>query len=298
MKVQLFALMVLLTGCAPFSEGDPISETFDWQGHRGARGLLPENSIPGFLKAMEYPIATLELDVVISRDSQVVVSHEPWMSSSICSMPDGQPVQKSQEEELTLFQMDYVDIAAFDCGRRGHEDFPNQVPTPTVKPKLSVVVEAVSDFCQTAGRPLPYFNIEIKSRPDWDGNKTPAPGLFASLVVEEIKKLGIADRTCIQSFDPRSLQAVHQIDAGITTAYLIANMKSLEKNLEELGYQPEIYSPNFRLVVPKMLEKAHERGMKVIPWTVNETKDMNRLKLMGVDGIITDYPNLIEQLAD
>ncbi len=294
---QLFLCCILgLTACAGSPEGQPLTNSFDWQGHRGARGLMPENSIPSFLKALEYPIQTLELDVVISKDSQVVVSHEPWLSSTICSTPEGKPVIESEEDNLVIFKMAYADIAQYDCGKRGHKDFPDQVPTPVVKPVLANVVAAVKDYCKMNNREVPFFNIEIKSRPDWDNNKTPEPVLFAQLLIDQIKALEIEEKTCIQSFDPRSLQAVRKIDNSITTAYLIANLKGLDKNLRELGYQPEIYSPNSRLVSGKMVKKAHDIGMKVIPWTVNDLAAMRRLKKMGVDGIITDHPNLIKEM--
>lgn len=273
-----------------------MTEQFDWQGHRGARGLMPENTIPAFLKALEYPVTTLELDVAISQDSQVVVSHEPWMSHHICRTIEGEPVTEEQEDSLILYQMPYQIIQRYDCGGRGNEGFPEQEAVSVAKPTLRAVVEAVRAYCKSNQREMPDFNIEIKSSPEWDGVKTPEPSTFARLVLQEVQELDIADQTCIQSFDVRSLQAVHRQAPDITTALLVANPGGVESNLEGLGYVPEIYSPYYKLVSANVVDTVHEKGMRIIPWTVNEVEEMETLIEMGVDGIITDYPNRIGEV--
>ncbi len=268
--------------------------SFDWQGHRGARGLAPENSIPGFLKALEFPqITTLELDLAVSQDSQLILSHEPWLSHEICSWPDGRPVSKSEEDQLLIYHMRADALAHYDCGSRGHPRFPEQQKTSVIKPTLRAVVQAVNNWCQQRNRPLPAYNIEIKSRPEWDNVKTPTPEVFARLVVEEIQRLGIRERACVQSFDVRSLQAVHRLDAQLTTALLVENKHGLEANLQALGYVPPIYSPNYSLADAETIRLAHAKGMRIIPWTVNNPQDMKKLIALGVDGIITDYPDRI-----
>ena len=119
------------------------------------------------------------------------------------------------------------------------------------------------------------------------------PGEFVRMVVNELKDLGILERSCIQSFDPLPLQKLWRMDTTIVSAYLIANQNSLEKNLEILGFTPHIYSPYFPLVNEELVKGVHEKNMKLIPWTVNEVPVMESLLSLGVDGIITDYPNLI-----
>lgn len=268
--------------------------SFDWQGHRGARGLAPENTVPAFLKALEFPlVSTLELDVVISKDRQVIVSHEPWLSHEICSHAGGKAVQKSEEETLNIYQLTAAQIASFDCGSRGHTRFPEQTAMPAHKPTLEQVVKAVEEYCAAHHRPVPQYNIEIKSNPGWDEVKTPAPADFAALVVDEIRKLGIAERTCVQSFDPRSLREVRRLSPDMVTALLVENVRGLEQNVKELGFVPTIYSPYFQLVNAETVKNAHAKNMRIIPWTVNETADMEALIRLGVDGIITDYPNRI-----
>lgn len=287
----------LLAACTPRTANTPAMDnttTFDWQGHRGARGLAPENTVPSFLKALEFPlVSTLELDVVVSKDRQLIVSHEPWISHEICSHAAGKAVQKSEEEALNILQMTAAEIAAFDCGSRGHTRFPEQTAMPAYKPTLNEVVKAVEAYCAARNRPLPQYNIEIKSQPEWDEVKTPAPAVFARLAVEEIRRLGITGRTCVQSFDPRSLREVHSLAPDMVTALLVENLRGLEENVKELGYVPTIYSPYFKLVNAETVKNAHAKKMRIIPWTVNETAEMQALIRLGVDGIITDYPNRI-----
>ena len=298
LRFILVFMMAVAFGCSQKTNNTAmqVPENFDWQGHRGARGLLPENSIPAFLKALEFPIKTLELDVVISRDSQVVVSHEPWMSASICSKPDGRPVSEEEEKVSNIFQLKYAEIQQFDCGSRGNERFPEQSPMRVSKPLLSEAVQQVEAYCSNQSRELPFYNIEIKSRPEWDGVFTPDPQAFARLVVEKIEVLGIKSRTCIQSFDVRALQAVRQIDSTFVLALLVENTKGLDQNLKELGFTPAVYSPYYQLISGNLVKETHERGMLLIPWTVNEITTMRGLINLGVDGIITDYPNLISEM--
>ena len=297
----LLSLTWLLPSCMDKGEAEAdtippsmtIHPNFDWQGHRGARGLAPENTVPGFLKALEYPVNTLELDLAVSADTQLIVSHEPWMSGAICSMPGGDPVPKAEERDHALYRMSAAEIREYDCGTRGHAGFPQQEPLAAHKPTLREVVEAVRTYCETYERPAPRYNIEIKSEPEWDGSLAPGPEAFVSLVLRELEQLGIRDSSCVQSFDFRVLKVLHRRAPGITTAALVSNTKGLQRNLEELGYTPKVYSPNFRLVSAGLVDSAHARGMRVVPWTVNEAAQMETLIDMGVDGIITDYPNLI-----
>jgi len=266
----------------------------DWQGHRGARGLLPENTIPSFLKALEFSkIRTLEMDVAVTKDSVIILSHEPWMSHKICSRLEGLPVTQEEEKELFLYQMTLEETRMFDCGSRGNEAFPKQTPMKVYKPSLSEVVEAVEYYCIRNGRERPYYNIEIKTRPEWDNIRTPEPEAFAELLIQEVRRLDIYEKVCIQSFDPRALNAVYEIDSEIKTAILVDNIDGIQGNLDKVNFKPDVYSPHYKLVNAGVVEEVHEKGMKLIPWTVNDEKDMEDLIKLGVDGIITDYPNRI-----
>ena len=180
--------------------------TFDWQGHRGCRGLLPENTIPAFTRALAYNVTTLELDLAVSKDNLLIVSHEPWMSHHICTKPNEEPVTKEEAMTLRLIEMDYEEIKKYDCGIRGHERFPQQEKMSVYKPSLRDVVGAVKANCFMRNKELPNFNIEIKSLPAGDDVFHPTPAVFAKLVLDEITGLKIKDKTCVQSFDVRPLQ--------------------------------------------------------------------------------------------
>ncbi|MEL6658404.1 MAG: glycerophosphodiester phosphodiesterase family protein [Bacteroidota bacterium] len=300
----LFFLALLTLSCTPKRQLATVNDSpttisvpdFDWQGHRGARGLLPENTVPAFLRALEFPkVTTLELDLAVSKDRELIVSHEPWMSALICSHPDGSAVTEEEEKNLRIFEMTTAQVQAFDCGQRGNTNFPGQAAQALYKPTLTEVVEAAEEKAKALDRPLPFYNIEIKSLPEYDGLFTPEPSTFAALLIRELTRLGIVERTTVQSFDIRSLQAMKEQAPKQRLAYLIANRNSLETNMELLGFTPDIYSPYFLLCTPDLVDSLHQQNMQLIPWTVNETEQMNDLIEMGVDGIITDYPNRIPE---
>jgi len=265
---------------------------FDFEGHRGARGLLPENTIPSLLKALEFGVTTLEMDVVITKDHQVVLSHEPYLSSEICSKPDGTPISPSEEKSFNIYQMTFTELSRYDCGKRGHARFPQQQPQPAIKPLLRDVIASVENACKEKGLQPVFYNIETKSTPEGDDVFHPRPAEFARLVYEEVKRNGVLDRTFFQSFDERTLESLYAIDRDLYFCLLVENRNGLEHNLNRLSFTPQIYSPHYRLVTPELVADVKQRGIKLIVWTVNTLEEMKRLKAMGVDGIITDYPNL------
>ncbi len=273
---------------------------FDLQGHRGARGLMPENTIPSFLKALELEVTTLEMDAVISGDRKVVISHEPYFSSVICSLPSGEPVTELDERNRRMFEMTYDEIAAFDCGLRVHPRFPQQQKMRASKPLLREVVKAAESYVEAHGLDPVRYNIETKSAPSGDGVLHPSPDEFVRLIYQVLVETGIKSRTTLQSFDVRTLQVARRIDPALSLALLVERSQggSLEEHLEVLGFVPEIYSPEYTLVDARLVEEAHRRKMQVIPWTVNTAPEMRQLKEMGVDGLITDYPDLGRELLD
>lgn len=266
---------------------------FDWQGHRGCRGILPENSLPAFLKALEFPeLTTLELDLAVSKDNQLIVSHEPWFNPAICLQPNGDSIRQKDAEKFLIYQLTAEEIRAFDCGSLGNARFPAQQKTKTHKPTLREVVEAVQ-----AKRPNIRWNIEIKSHAAWDGLRHPPVEDFVRLVVAEIRSLGLEKSATVQSFDVRALLALHRQAPDLQLAFLIENINGLESNLARLDFKPAIYSPYYLMVNRSLVRKCHKQGIKLVPWTVNDVKSMRRLLRLGVDGIITDYPNKIREVG-
>lgn len=273
------------------------TSNFDKQGHRGARGLMPENTIPAMIKALDLGVTTLEMDVVISKDEQVVVSHDPYFNSTISTKPDGASLKAGEERSFVLYQMNYDDIKKWDVGKKGHPMFTKQEKIPAYKPLLTELIDSVEMYVAQHKKTKPFYNIETKSSPAGDRKLHPEPEQFVDLLIDVIKKKNIERRTVIQSFDIRTLQVLHKKFPGITTAYLLEASKAsdLEANINLLGFVPSIYSPEFRSVTPEMIKVCHRIGMRIIPWTVNDAGEIKRLKEMGVDGIISDYPNLFER---
>lgn len=270
-----------------------IPENFSWQGHRGARGLLPENSIPAFKKAMDLSMGTLELDIAVSADKRIIVSHEPWMSAEICVDREGNEMTEAKGKSLRIYEMNTAEIALYDCGTKKHHRFPEQEKIKTKKPSLKNMVEVIEAYTKEKNYPLPFYNIEVKSEPDYDGILSPPIAEFVRLTISEITDLGIKDRTNLQSFDLRALEEIHKQAPEIIIAYLVELELDAPEALKKLSFKPQIYSPYYKLVNEDMMRAMKERGIKVIPWTVNETEDMEKLIILGVDGIITDYPNRI-----
>jgi len=260
----------------------------DWQSHRGARGLYPENTIGAMKVALSYPaVTTLELDVVVSKDNQVVVSHEPWMSEEICLDPQGKPVVG---KSVNLYQLTAAEIATYDCGTKPHPRFPEQRKVKESKPLLKDLLVEISKT-----HPKVPFNIEIKSLPEDEqaGFQPPVPA-FTDLVVKTIQASVDLSRVTIQSFDWRVLKYLHSKYPKVRTVALTEAEKFNAKDVvKELGFTPTIFSPYYKNLKLSLVKEFQQAKMKVIPWTVNEVSEMHEVTAMGVDGIITDYPDRI-----
>lgn len=273
----------------------------DYQGHRGARGLYPENTLPAFLHVLEYPaITTLEMDVVLTAENVVVVSHEPWMSSEICLDPDGRRLPEADSARRSIRQMRIGEVQAYDCGTLPHPRFPQQRKLKVVKPRLSEVFAAVEGYCRENDRPLPGYNIEIKYLPEWEAAGFCAPIMTnVEAVLAEVAAAGLGERVTLQCFHPPVLAEIHRRDAAIQLAYLdeFPQTGSVSEKMDDLGFRPAIYSPWHEPLTEAVVAECQSLGLQVIPWTVNETATMERLIDWGVAGIITDYPDRIPLLT-
>jgi glycerophosphoryl diester phosphodiesterase len=265
-------------------------KNFDIEGHRGARGLYPENTIVAFIEAIKLGVNTLEMDVVVSKDGQLVVSHDPYMNPDICKDAAGNSLQNTKEKH-NLYQLTYSEIQSYDCGSYGNAKFPEQQKIRASKPLLSEVIDTVEKYLKANNLPRLRYNIETKSTPDGDNKFHPAPAEFSKMLYDLLKQKEVLQYCIVQSFDPRTLQEIRKIDASVTLAFLVFNAESFESNLQKLGFVPNIYSPNFMLVNKKLIRNCHSKKIQIIPWTVNEPDKMKKLKAMGVDGLITDYPD-------
>ncbi|MDX5345984.1 MAG: glycerophosphodiester phosphodiesterase, partial [Hymenobacteraceae bacterium] len=264
---------------------------FDVQGHRGCRGLMPENTIPAFLNALELGVQTLELDTVISKDKQVVVSHEPFMSDEICLTPAGQEIKEADEQQHNLYQMPYKLIKQYDCGLKPHPRFPDQQKMAAYKPLLSEVITAAEAYAAAHQLMPVQYNIETKCTPAGDNLFHPEPEEFVDLLINELQKHELLSRCTIQSFDRRTLQIIKNKQVPVKLSLLVEDMISPEQHLQALGFTPDYYSPDFTLINEHLLQLCRQKNIQLLPWTVNEPQDMLKLDQKGVAGIITDYPD-------
>jgi glycerophosphoryl diester phosphodiesterase len=296
MHFLIFSLLMSITGMAQYIP------KFDLQGHRGARGLMPENSIPSFITALNWGVTTLEMDVAVTKDKKIIVSHEPWMSPEICLKPDGSEIMPSANpaQWIYIYQLTFDQVQEFDCGTKPHPRFPEQQKKAVSKPLLRDVIAAVEDHIKSYTQYEVDYNIEIKSLPEGDDKFHPAPLEFSDLVFQLIDQYLPWERVVIQSFDFRVLKYWHQKYPSVRLAALVerkANPLEARETLKTLGFNPSVYSPDYLLLDKETISIMHKKKIRVIPWTVNEVEAMKTLKSWGVDGLITDYPNRAAELG-
>lgn len=266
--------------------------TIEVQGHRGDRGNFPENTIPAFLSAVKKGADVVELDVVISKDGKVVVSHEPFMSSLYVTTPSGDSITKETERSYNLHEMTYDSIKKFDTGSKGNKNFTQQQKMYTYKPLLEEVIDSVENYVKANNSKPVHYNIEIKSEEKEYGISQPHPAVFIDMVMEVLIKKAIIGKMNIQSFDPAILNEMHKKYPQVTLAYLTAK-PGIDSNLSQMDFTPSIYSPNYKLVNEAFIDSLRQKNMRVIPWTVNNDEDINRMIQLKVNGIITDYPERV-----
>ncbi len=284
---------------------------FDLQGHRGTRGLAPENTLPAFLRAAEIGVATLELDIGITKDGAVIVAHDRRLNPDITRDANGDWIAAPgpRVRDLTLAELKRFDVGAIKPGTEYAKQFASQTSLPGTK------MPTLMEIAGLPGR----FNIETKISP-LAPDDTLDPETFARTLIAEIRRLGIASRATIQSFDWRTLAVAAREAPEIARAYLTTERGANETVFKGKGVSPwtgidaaqhgnstprvvkaaggTIWSPFWRDVTPEIVAEAKALGLSVIPWTVNDPADMARLIDMKIDGLITDYPDRAKALLD
>ncbi len=290
---------------------------FDLQGHRGARGLAPENTLPAFAAALSLGVSTLELDTSITKDGVVVVSHDARLNPDITRGTDGRWLNPPTRavRELTLDDLGHYDVGRIKPGSEYSYGFPDQKRMDGVRmPTLAQVFQ----LARSAGNAGVRFNIEIKTSPARPADAL-APEAFAKALLATIERERMSSRVIIQSFDWRALKAVQALSPAIPTSYLSSQQRFLDNiaagkaegsawtagvQLRDHGSIPKmvkaaggaIWSPYYPELTVDLVKEAQALGLKVIPWTVNKTEDMARLIDWGVDGLITDRPDFLRDV--
>jgi glycerophosphoryl diester phosphodiesterase len=304
---------------APDASAVPPDAALDVQGHRGARGLRPENTLPAFETALDLGVSTLEFDLHLAADGNVVVWHDPVIDPNKCGLapdaPDGTPDPDdplTPDDELMIRSLDPAQLALYRCDRNPDPGrFPDQFADSTALAGDGysiVTLEELLDFVaryaeselktgdQRTTASVVRFNMETKRKPDQpetidDGFDGKHAGPFEARVLEIITARGLVDRVVIQSFDHRSLWAMHTEDPTIALAVLT---RGGSVDLEDIAARgASIWSPDHEDLTGSSLEAAHRAGLEVIPWTVNEPDVMDRLVSLGVDGLISDRPDVL-----
>ncbi|MBC7949033.1 MAG: glycerophosphodiester phosphodiesterase [Chitinophagaceae bacterium] len=270
---------------------------FNKEGHRGTRGLMPENTIPAMYKAIDYDVNTVEVDVVFSKDGEVVISHDVYFHPDITTTPQGVHLTNKEAQQHQLYGMNYDSIRKYDVGMKSHPEFPRQQHMPAYKPLMGELIDSTDAYARRKGKTILY-NIELKTNPANDGVKHPPVEEFVDKVMKVLLDKNVVNRCYLQSFDFRPLQILHRKYPGLVTAVLISgnDKRSFAQQMTELGYTPEMYSPHYSVVTKELVDDCHRRGIKIIPWTVNTLEEMKKMVGLGVDGIITDYPDYFSQL--
>jgi glycerophosphoryl diester phosphodiesterase len=273
--------------------------TFYKEGHRGTRGLMPENTIPSMIKAIELGANVIEVDIFTSKDGQVLVTHDKKINAEHSLSPEGKELTKEEADKFIFHQMNYADIRKFDVGMKFFKPYPQQKKIPAYIPLFSELIDSVEQFTKANNLPPTIYNIELKTDTLNDVIYNSVPQELVDKVIAVVKSRNLdASRYYIQSFDMRPLQYVHKKYPKVVIGFLTDNKKkSFEDNIKEMGFYPHIYSPHYNLITADLINKAHQQNVKVVPWTVNTVDKMKEMVALGVDGIITDYPNYFKEIG-
>jgi glycerophosphoryl diester phosphodiesterase len=262
------------------------SDSIQYFGHRGFRGLYPENTIEGFNKALALGIDGIEWDVVVNKDKQLVVSHDPFFESKFCLMPDGSEIVN--EKSINMYEMTQAEIETYDCGLKPHPNFPEQLKFAVNKPLLQEVFAQVD---LSKGTIL----FEVKSSPQDDGIYQPAPKEYAELIQKEIADFAYKQNIVFMSFDARIIEEIHALMPEYKCVYLTyLPLKSASAFLKDLTFKPYALGMFYPTIKRSKTRKLKKEGVKAFAWTVNDQKISQKLIRRGVEGIITDYPDRVK----
>lgn len=292
-------IFILLSACKTkgLTEHKASFPEFSTEAHRGGRGLMPENTIPAMKNAIDIGVTTLEMDIHISVDGQAFLSHDHYINPLFTLDKNGKEIPEADDKKHILYQMKYEQIRKYDVDSKINSRFPDQKKFKTYMPLLSELIDSVQTYIKTNNKKQVFYNIETKSVVNGDYILHPEPEKFVDLLVEVLEAKKVIPWVVIQSFDVRTLLVLNMKYPHIKTSFLIENNKPFEENMKILGFKPFIISPNSKLVTAEYIKKCHKQGLKVIPWTVNTKAEIKKLKALGVDGIISDYPDLFTDEA-
>ncbi|WP_321331020.1 glycerophosphodiester phosphodiesterase family protein [uncultured Bacteroides sp.] len=280
----------LLAGCKSAGESNiPLVHA-----HRGGAALYPENTIPAMLNAVKIGVPFLELDMHISRDSQVIVSHDAFFNSIKALTPEGDTIPKADMKNYKYYTMTYDSIRKYDVGSLPNPAFPLRKNLKCRVPLVAALIDSVEAYTAATGKTPVSYNIEIKSDPAKDGVFSPDYKTFADLCMRVLLSKNLGNRLLVQCFDVRTLNYVHKKYPSVRLSYLVEDEGvSFDALMAKLNFTPQVYSPEHDMLTKEVVLKAHAIGMQVAPWTVDKREEILRLKRLGVDAIITNQPDSV-----
>ena len=271
-----------------------MSDYIDVQAHRGGAGLMPENTIEAMKHALDMGVNTLELDLQVSKDGLVVVSHDPYFHHRYAIRPDGSHVEKDDPKEY-IYTMPYSEVAKYDVGSRPSEVWPEKACIKTVKPLANDLIDFVENYTKENGLSPVRYNIEIKSKDAaGEGQNWPTYDRFVSECCKFLHSKQLDDRLVVQSFDVRALNYMHEKYPEFILSYLVdANAPDFDTYMGYLKFTPQWLSPHHTITDEALVQKCREKGIKLVPWTVDKPEDIKRILDLGVEAIISNYPDRV-----
>lgn len=246
--------------------------------HRGGAGLYPENTIPAMLNAVKIGVTDLEFDLHVTRDGQVVVSHDPYL--------------KGYDKKYPIYANTYADLKKLTIGNKADSKFPGRKNVATHIPLLTDLIDSVETYSHAHSLGPVNYTVEIKSAVGKDGKLSPDYKAFADACVRALSSRSLGSRLLLQCFDIRTLKYIHEKYPNIRLLYLIdKSAGTYDEAMKRLGFKPYAISPDFPLITADFVSRAHKDGMRVIPYTVDSKADAQRVAGTGVDAIITNYPD-------
>ena len=289
-QILLIAACIAMAACSH----KPV---IDVQAHRGGAGLMPENTISAMKNALDLGVNTLEFDLQLSKDGDVVVSHDNYFHPRYSIRPDGTPVQEDDPKEY-LYTMSYDSIARYEVGLKHVDRWPTQKKIHEVKPLASELIDASEAYAKEIGLAPVNYNIEIKSWPgEGEGTLWPDYRVFCDTCVPLLLSKNLGDRLIVQCFDTRALNYMHEKWPQLILSYLTEDYDGgdIEALLKNLNFTPQWWSPESSVVTPENVAWCHKHGIGVVPWTVDDPAEMRRLVDCGVEAIISNYPDILIQ---
>ena len=286
----LLAAGTVLYGCqASVKEKLPVVHA-----HRGGAALYPENTILAMTHAVTIGVPVMELDLHVTKDSMVVVSHDAFLNHVKALTPEGEPITADKDREYKIYAMTYDSLRRYDVGSLPNPAYPGRKNVKCCVPLVTDLIDCLELLTKSNGIAPVSYNIEIKSDPLKDGIYSPDYRTFADLCLKVLLGKKLDDRLLVQCFDVRTLNYLHEKYPNVRLSYLVEDKNAtFEELMSRLNFVPQVYSPESDMLTEEIAVKAREKGMELAPWTVDDKPEIERLKRLGVDAIISNQPDSV-----